>query len=67
MTPIRLIRTARMKGQQAGPVSSTCLSVMIPKHAFEVRIGDHKQPVGELLITKNFFPHYNMLSGVVSA
>ena len=36
----------RDEGQQAGPASSTCLSAMISKHAFEVWIGDHKQPVG---------------------
>ena len=33
----------RDEGQQAGPSSSTNLSAMIPKHAFEVWIGDHKQ------------------------
>ena len=36
----------RDEGQQAGPASSTCLSAMILRHAFEVWIGDHKQPVG---------------------
>ena len=36
----------RDEGQQAGPASSTCLSAMIPKHAFAVWTRDHKQPVG---------------------
>ena len=36
----------RDEGQQAGPASSTCLSAMIPKHVFEVWVGDYKQLVG---------------------